>query len=261
MGAIINSSITNDGLVVLAKGQTGSLIKFIRLSIGDGYMPSGKEPRDMANLVNEIISVNVNKGIITEDGSVEVGGVFSNEEMAEGFYYRELGLYAEDPDNPESEILYCYGNAADLAEWIPPTTSESKVEKQINIITQIQDATNVQIEIKSGIYATIEYVNEKISIVYKPKGNVDTFAELPPDANTGDIYNVLQAGGVDENGHPILAGDNVVKTDTGWDKLGGTVDLSGYPTRIEMEEYAADVLPIDATVKAEWEELFEEAGI
>ena len=60
------------------------------------------------------------------------------------------------------------------------------------------------------------------------KGSVANFAALPSNATVGDMYNVTTAGGTDENGVAIKAGDNVVKTETGWDNFGGTVDLSNY---------------------------------
>ena len=59
------------------------------------------------------------------------------------------------------------------------------------------------------------------------KGTVAGFSALPLDAEIGDVYNITAAGGTDESGVAIKAGDNVVKTETGWDNLGGTVDLSG----------------------------------
>ncbi|MBQ3442777.1 MAG: hypothetical protein IJG33_05980 [Selenomonadaceae bacterium] len=49
----------------------------------------------------------------------------------------------------------------------------------------------------------------------KVKGSVANFAALPSNAQVGDMYNVTNAGGQDENGVPIKAGDNVVKTSTG----------------------------------------------
>ena len=76
----------------------------------------------------------------------------------------------------------------------------------------------------SSTYAT----KSEIASVYKPKGSVANFAALPANADEGDVYNVLAAGGTDENNVAIKAGDNVVKTATGWDVLSGTVDLTNY---------------------------------
>lgn len=64
---------------------------------------------------------------------------------------------------------------------------------------------------------------------YKVKGSVETFADLPEQAEAGDVYNIRKKGGTDSDGTPIVAGTNVVRTADGdWDALGGTVDLSGY---------------------------------
>lgn len=58
-------------------------------------------------------------------------------------------------------------------------------------------------------------------------GTVNAFADLPAagENKTGDMYNVTTAGGVDADGVPIKAGDNVVWNGTGWDNYGGTFTI------------------------------------
>jgi hypothetical protein len=79
--------------------------------------------------------------------------------------------------------------------------------------------------------------------VYKYKGNKDTIEDVLAitDAKIGDVWNVIQefiAGG-----KKYPAGTNVAcikntstseHSEANWDPLGGTVDLSGYATKIEM---------------------------
>ena len=154
MAAFINNSITAPGLILLAKGIVGDKINFTRIVLGDGYLPDGQTPHSTTDVVSPKAVVDLSKITINGDGTVTVGGIFSNEQMSDGFYYRELGLYAEDPD--DGEILYCYGNCADLAEWIPAYGSASIVQKTIDIITVIGAATNVTAYIKNGIYVTHE---------------------------------------------------------------------------------------------------------
>ena len=61
-----------------------------------------------------------------------------------------------------------------------------------------------------------------VSSVYKYKGSVATYNDLPSsDLTIGDVYNVEDTG------------DNYAWTGTDWDKLSGTVDLSGYYTKTE----------------------------
>lgn len=70
-------------------------------------------------------------------------------------------------------------------------------------------------------YATIDYVNGKITAVYRVKGSVASVAALPAGATAGDVYNTLDTG------------DNYVWTGFEWDKLSGLVDLSGYFKKTE----------------------------
>lgn len=84
-----------------------------------------------------------------------------------------------------------------------------------------QTAANVESTLASKNYAT----KSDISSVYKYKGSVETYAELPTEhQQVGDVYNVESA----DSAHGIKAGDNVAWNGTAWDVLSGTVDLSNY---------------------------------
>lgn len=84
-----------------------------------------------------------------------------------------------------------------------------------------QTAENVEQTLTSKNYAT----KSDISSVYKYKGSVSTYAELPSsDQQVGDVYNVETA----DSSHHIKAGDNVAWNGEEWDILSGTVDLSNY---------------------------------
>lgn len=162
MAAFINNDITTVGLIVLAKGVAGQKINYTKIVLGDGYLEEGQTPRTLTGVVSPKATVDITKLKINGDGTVAVGGIFTNGDETDGFYYRELGLYAEDPDPEVGEVLYCYGNCGDLAEWIPPTGGATIVEKTIDIVTAIGTATNVTAYIPADAYATKEdYENYK----------------------------------------------------------------------------------------------------
>ena len=156
MAAFINNDITTAGLIVLAKGVAGQKINYTKIVLGDGYLEEGQTPRTLTGVVSPKATVDITKLKINGDGTVAVGGIFTNVDETEGFYYRELGLYAEDPDPEVGEVLYCYGNCGDLAEWIPPSGGATIVEKTIDIVTAIGTATNVTAYIPADAYATTE---------------------------------------------------------------------------------------------------------
>ena len=162
MAAFINNDITTAGLIVLAKGVAGQKINYTKIVLGDGYLEEVQTPRTLTGVVSPKATVDITKLKINGDGTVAVGGIFTNGDETDGFYYRELGLYAEDPDPEVGEVLYCYGNCGDLAEWIPPSGGATIVEKTIDIVTAIGTATNVTAYIPADAYATKEdYENYK----------------------------------------------------------------------------------------------------
>ena len=68
-------------------------------------------------------------------------------------------------------------------------------------------------------------VDSKISSVYRYKGSVSAYSDLPTeDQEVGDVYNVATA----DAEHGIKAGDNVAWNGSAWDTLAGEIDLSGY---------------------------------
>ena len=140
MAAFINNDITTAGLIVLAKGVAGQKINYTKIVLGDGYLEEGQTPRTLT-------------GVVSPKATVDITKLKINGDETEGFYYRELGLYAEDPDPEVGEVLYCYGNCGDLAEWIPPSGGATIVEKTIDIVTAIGTATNVTAYIPADAYA------------------------------------------------------------------------------------------------------------
>ena len=162
MAAFINNDITAAGLLVLAKGVAGQQINYTKIVLGDGYLEEGQTPRSLTGVVSPKATIDITKCVVNGDGTVTVGGVVTNDQTNDGFYYRELVLYADDPDEDVGEVLYCYGNCGDLAEWIPPTGGATIVEKTIDIVTAIGTATNVTAYIPADAYATKEdYENYK----------------------------------------------------------------------------------------------------
>ena len=85
-------------------------------------------------------------------------------------------------------------------------------------------------------------IDGKLGGAFHYKDSVNAYTDLPAEPEIGDVYNIKTAGGIDSQGVAIKAGDNVVcKTQkTGseaaqWDVLSGTVDLSAYDTRAQVE--------------------------
>lgn len=75
-----------------------------------------------------------------------------------------------------------------------------------------------------------DYADSLITSLYKVKGSVSSYSNLPNNADIGDVYNVVQASGTIGTDSYVPPGTNYVWTGSSWDPLGGTVDLSLYKT-------------------------------
>ena len=93
-------------------------------------------------------------------------------------------------------------------------------------------------------FATESYVNQKTSQIYRYKGSVATYAELPSTHDVGDVYNVVAAYG------DYPAGTNFAWNGTEWDALGGSIDLSAYVEESELAPIAKSGKLSDATEDA-----------
>lgn len=170
MSAFGGLVLTNRGRILQSKAQAGTQLKYTRIALGDGNLGSSSI-LELNALRHEIKSLLITKLKTLGDGKAVVGTVLRPQDVTEGFYFRELGLFATDPD--VGEILYCYGNAGSLAEYIPASGVDT-IEKIIDLQTIIGNATNVTAILNSLIYETPEGSQEKAN---QAETNAKTYAD------------------------------------------------------------------------------------
>lgn len=139
--------------------------------------------------------------------------------------------------------------------WLPRGGGEvyGDLKSTGDFIATINDTTHKLSE-KANKAATLEgygitdaydknTIDSKISSVYRYKGTIASTSALPTEnLSVGDVYNIETSGtiGSGETAVKVNAGDNVAwvqpKDATGyWDVLAGTVDLSVYYTKTEVD--------------------------
>ncbi|CDX01310.1 Hypothetical protein DPCES_1423 [Desulfitobacterium hafniense] len=170
---------TNRGLILLGKAQTGTELHFTKMKVGDGTL-TGQSVATMTDLISTKMEIELNKLRFLGEGRAVVGGALSNAEITSGFFFREWGIFAEDPD--EGEIMFCYVNAGSAADYIPPAAS-SVYEQQLNGVTVIGAAPNVTTEITSGVYASAEELQDHIN--NKDNPHEVTPAQIGAETPTG----------------------------------------------------------------------------
>lgn len=181
--------ITNRGRNLQAKAQLGAQLAFTRIAMGDGEL-GGSSIVDLTALKNQVASLALSTFTNLGGGKASVGAVFSNQGVAQGFYWREIGLFAQDPDL--GEILYCYGNAGGTAEYIPAGGGPDIVEKRINIDAIIGNASSVSATIEQSLVfvaytefqETVQNLNEHVDAAAPHIGHeTPTGAQAKVDAH------------------------------------------------------------------------------
>ena len=147
---------TGAGRQLHTRVLAGDTLTFTTIKLGDGTMTT--EPiAALTDLIHGIITLPVHEVRRNADYA-DVTGVFQNAGLSSGFYWREIGIFAADPDYPNDrshDILYCYQNAAELAEYIP-SASSAVIEKIIRVACVVGDAENVTVGLASQAYAKAE---------------------------------------------------------------------------------------------------------
>ena len=101
--------LTNLGKALAAKVEAGKCkFQFTKMKVGDGTPSSIELMTDLAS-PKKVLAISA----VTPDpnGRCDVESVLINADLEKGFYLKEIGLFASDPD--AGEILYCVATAND----------------------------------------------------------------------------------------------------------------------------------------------------
>lgn len=157
--------VTANGILLLQKAQTGVQLQFSRCAVGDGSLPVETDITTLTALINEKLSLGINLLEIM-NGQATIRTTISNDGLLTGFYVREIGLFANDPD--VGEILYAVANAGDTADYIPEYGGAEVVEIIYDLVTILSNAENV-----TAVY------DDSLAFVTRPELNahIDDFED------------------------------------------------------------------------------------
>lgn len=210
MSAFINNAITDRGRILLADAQSGAIFEATRIVMGSGNMPSSATARSMTAVVAPVVELAINKIERTGDGKVIYGGVYTNETITEAFYFREFALYArvkypatgEAAERYSDEVLYSYGNAGTSAELMPAYSSNTFVERQMDLVTWVGNDTEITLEISSNLYLTPDNIELYLSEYAKKvwvNGRIDERLETVVIPLIGDVETLISRVDAAEN--------------------------------------------------------------
>lgn len=138
------------------------------------------------------------------------------------------GLFVYVKENKTAYILKGFDPDGSNRVW--ETVATGKVVDIINSLES--DRTDAALSAAQGkaLKTLVDELKASVAAALDYKGTKDTYDALPTEGNKkGDVWNVVAAHGT------TPAGTNYAWDGTQWDPLGGTVDLSGYYTKTQVD--------------------------
>lgn len=139
------------------------------------------------------------------------------------------GLFVYVKENKTAYILKGFDPDGSNRVW--ETVATGKV---VEIIDSLEsDRTDAALSAAQGkaLKTLVDELKASVAAALDYKGTKDTYDDLPTKGNKkGDVWNVVGAHGT------TPAGTNYAWDGTQWDPLGGTIDLSGYYTKTQVDD-------------------------
>lgn len=148
--------LTNKGRVLQAKVEAGETLSLTKLKLGSGIIGEGQSLETLTDLVSPEQNLGIAEKTALENGLTEIKATITNAGLEEGYYVRELGVFAQDPD--EGEILYAV--TTDTApDYLPAQGSATVLSQEFAIYIATSNVDHIEATIDPTALATVGFVN------------------------------------------------------------------------------------------------------
>lgn len=158
------SMLTRKGIELLTKVQAGQCeMHLTKAETGDGEYAAGEDIKNQVSLKSTRQTFHLNSVSIQNANNVFVRFVITNKQdsgnLTQGYYVKEIGLFADDPD--DGEILYAIAiGVQDQWDYMPSYNDLLPSTITVDFLTEVSNAENVTIEMAPSAYATIGDLND-----------------------------------------------------------------------------------------------------
>lgn len=158
MGKFKDAVVTAKGQALLAKAVAGTTkLEFTKIAISEDTLAGALVDRStMGNIKQEdTASVVLGETSNTVRASIAV----TNRNLAKGYYIRNVGLFAKDPD--EGEILYSISVADDTTvtpDYMPAFGGAGVTTFAVDLLVELSNASTVEVVIDDPTVATVAQI-------------------------------------------------------------------------------------------------------
>ena len=184
-------SMTAVGQNLIAKVSSRELpLKFTSVKMGSGALGS-RTVTALTALIESKLSLDIAETPKRSGtGRWNVTAVYNNSMIQTGFYFREWGIFAQDPDT-QGEVLVFYANSGDSADFIPAfdgtgSTTASYIEERLICAVAVGNAA-VTAVLSSEQYASYDDLQDHVADADNPHKVTKAQVGLGSVDNTSDV--------------------------------------------------------------------------
>lgn len=153
--------LTKQGLKLQAKVDAGNAMQLTKCRLGSGMIGSGQQLENLTELVAPVQTLPIASVTYSDDShACIISAVTDNSAVTTGYYLREFGIYAKDPD--DGEILYAVASDSE-PDFIPAKGTSTVISQEIGVALTFANAANVTAAVNTSATATISYVNTYVT--------------------------------------------------------------------------------------------------
>ena len=153
--------LTKQGLKLQAKVDAGNAMQLTKCRLDSGTIGSGQQLEDLTELVAPVQTLPIASVTYSDDShACIISAVTDNSTVTTGYYLREFGIYAKDPD--DGEILYAVASDSE-PDFIPAKGASTVISQEIGVALTFANAANVTAAVNTSATATISYVNTYVT--------------------------------------------------------------------------------------------------
>ena len=158
MGAFKSAVITTKCQALLTKVIAGKTkLTFTKIAVSEQALSGDLASKTSIGTIKQSNPV---ASIVQQNPSnVKVSASFTNKDLTAGYYVRNIGLYATDPN--DGEILYSIAVADEstaTADWMPPFNGIGVSSLLIDMVTAVSNTDKVNITVDPTATATVSQI-------------------------------------------------------------------------------------------------------
>lgn len=150
-----NTRLTNYGRELIARSQaTGKKLQYVKLVTGDGQLENQNIDTMTSVIAPKLECPFTSNGEFVGDGQFRIEFAVGNSTVTNGFFARELGVYANlEGESDAAAKLIAYSNGGNYASYIP--SKETPINSKVfSLDVVIGNSTNVTVKKIDAAYLT-----------------------------------------------------------------------------------------------------------